>query len=287
MNYEINSAIEQLQKSLEKVDSAREQVETVTASYAELESAVRGFTDNLANISANIVTLISNMQSERSKAVGELEVSLKALQQISNDLVTRFSSSCESISKKFNEQTASCVEEAKKEVANLHLEVAKLEGVHETISTAIKEIGTLNKGVQDVLNELKTSQTAQDLVLDKITKDIASALSKADKIEQVTNAAKSSLENSINGSESKLNSEIQRIETSITQQITSSESGINGAINNSESKITQALHQTQETISQQLNAKIEEVKKLQSQNRILVVVAIIMALVSVVTNFIG
>lgn len=287
MNYEINSAIEQLQKSLEKVDSAREQVETVTASYAELESAVRGFTDNLANISANIVTLISNMQSERSKAVGELEVSLKALQQISNDLVTRFSSSCESISKKFNEQTASCVEEAKKEVANLHLEVAKLEGVHETISTAIKEIGTLNKGVQDVLNELKTSQTAQDLVLDKITKDIASALSKADKIEQVTNAAKSSLENSINGSESKLNSEIQRIETSITQQITSSESGINGAINNSESKIAQALHQTQETISQQLNAKIEEVKKLQSQNRILVVVAIIMAFVSVVTNFIG
>ena len=39
MNYEINSAIEQLQKSLEKVDSAREQVETVTASYAELEIA--------------------------------------------------------------------------------------------------------------------------------------------------------------------------------------------------------------------------------------------------------
>lgn len=283
MNYEINSTIEQLQKSLEKVDSARKQVESVTASYAELELAVKGFTDNLANISNQVKSLISNISSERSNSVRDFEASLKALEQISKDLVTRFSSSCESISKKFSEQTSSCIDDAKKEVTNLHFEVAKLDGVHETISTAIIEIGTLNKGVQEVLKELKSSQTAQDVVLNKIAEDVASSLTNAKNIEQSAATYKTSIENAIKASETTLATNIQSICTSLGQQLSQTESNINAAILQSETNMKQLLSQAEATISQQN----EDIKKQQTRNFILIIIAIVVAIIAVVTNFIG
>lgn len=287
MNYEINSTIEQLQKSLEKVDSARKQVESVTASYAELESAVKGFSDNLANISNQVKTLISNISSERSNYIKDLEVSLKSLQQISNELVTRFSSSCDTISNKFNEQTASYIDDAKKEVANLHLEVAKLEGVHETISTAIKEIGTLNKGVQEVLNELKSSQTAQDVVLNKIAEDVTSSLTQASKIEHSAASNKSAIESAIKTAETTLATNIQNICTSlgqqVSQQVSQCESNIKAAILQSEANMKQQLTQAETTMTQQN----DEIKKLQSRNFIFLIIAIVVSIIAVITNFIG
>lgn len=294
MNYEINSTIEQLQKSLEKVDSARKQVESVTTSYAELETAVKGFTDNLANISNHVKTLISNISSERSNSVRDLEASLKALEQISNDLVTSFSSSCELISNKFSEQTSSCIDDAKKEVANLHLEVAKLEGVHETISTAIKEIGTLNKGVQEVLKELKSSQTAQDVVLDKIAEDVASSLSSANKIEQSTATYKTAIESAIKASETALATNIQSVCTSLGQQVSQCESNIKASILQLEANMKQQFAQSDANIKQQLSQaeatisqQNEDIKKLQSRNFIFIIIAIVVAIIAVVTNFIG
>lgn len=218
-----------------------------------MESAIKGFTDNLANIFNQVKTLISNISFERSNAVRDLEASLKALEQISNDLVTRFSSSCEAISNKFSEHTSSCIDDAKKEVTNLHLEVAKLEGVHETISTAIKEIGTLNKGVQEVLKELKSSQTAQDVVLDKIAEDVASSLTSAQKIDQAAATYKASIESAIKASETALAANIQNICTSLGQQVSQCESNIKASILQSEANMKQQLAQYEASIKQQLS----------------------------------
>ena len=169
MNYDIHSALEQLQKSLEGIDSAKQQVERVAKSYDDLHGSVDSFVRNISEVSGTITSLIQSLQNERLNIQKEAESSMKSLDKVCATLTANFNQSCNDVSTKFSTNVGNLMEQAKGEVSNLHTEVKSLEGIHSTITQAVKEVNSLRQQTQNLLTELTTSQSAQDEVLAEVS----------------------------------------------------------------------------------------------------------------------
>lgn len=80
MAYDINKALERLEKNLCDVDSARKQVEKTVACSTDLQNIVNGYVASLDSLVQDIEQLINDLTKYKSLKTTELETSIKKIE---------------------------------------------------------------------------------------------------------------------------------------------------------------------------------------------------------------
>lgn len=89
------SSLENLERDLQSVNSAREQVESTVKMYHEVGTKFNDYVSNLESVSANITTLVETIKNERSAFSSSMDETTKAKFRELDDEIDRFKNAIE------------------------------------------------------------------------------------------------------------------------------------------------------------------------------------------------
>lgn len=128
----INELIKQLTENLEKVESARQQVEKTVGAYDILKTEVSKYTTELGFITQNVRTMISQLEEMKERFLGN--ISTKIVDEI-HHAVANITTTIDDVS-------------------------SKISSLHDFVETKAEQIdATLNKRVDSVDSTLSNMQT--------------------------------------------------------------------------------------------------------------------------------
>lgn len=157
MPYDINAALERLEKNLQNLDSAREQVEnTVNAS------------NNLRQIVRDYIESITELRSDIQEWEEQLKQSQDGLSTRAQDTFAALKTSCDTISAEFKSSTNDTLNKFSEQNIIFTERVDELITLREVFKSSMSEINT----IKDILIELSTifnrSKENQDQALSNI-----------------------------------------------------------------------------------------------------------------------
>ncbi|MCR4799489.1 MAG: hypothetical protein K5860_03180 [Bacteroidales bacterium] len=282
MEERINQALQNIEKDLQNIKSAREQVELVVNSYKELQDKVQPYLKNAENLSQDASKIIEAFSEYRkmslddfSKHKKSLEGSCNAIvdvfQKQTNDVISHFklesqeqlnsanaefkkdtellindyketqkqtsnsiqdslitlkneassfAQICGNTTKSLDEKSSEIVVGFKENCHNIEAkieeETTKLRAESEQIidlgnrlKSSIDIIGSLNNNITNLMDELKKSQNAQDVVLNNIQAQLSTLNNSLSTISTNTATLINNTYNNIKSDINKLNKELK------------------------------------------------------------------------------
>lgn len=235
MEEKINQTLLQIEKDLQDVKSAREQVDMVVESCSKLQDKVGDFVSNVALLSQNADNLIKNVSKKESDNIDGFNSALTKLKNTCSDFISKFSEDTQTIvwnfetkvgsinknadekasealskfksalddlnnsssyiatvfgtnsenvindlntkttdiSNSFKEEIAKITDAVNEEKNNLHTEIESLAEIETKMNASAEIIKNLNVSIENLMSELKQSQSAQDDDLSAIKQSIA------------------------------------------------------------------------------------------------------------------
>ncbi len=235
MEEKINQALLQIEKDLQDVKSAREQVDMVVESCSKLQDKVGDFVSNVALLSQNADNLIKNVSKKESDNIDGFNSALTKLKNSCSDFISKFSEDTQAIiynfetkvgsinknadekasealskfksalenlnnsssyiatvfgtnsekvindlntkttdiSNSFKDEIAKISDAVNEEKNNLHTEIESLAEIETKMNASAETIKNLNVSIENLMTELKQSQSAQDDDLTAIKQSIA------------------------------------------------------------------------------------------------------------------
>lgn len=235
MEEKINQTLLQIEKDLQDVKSAREQVDMVVESCSKLQDKVGDFVSNVALLSQNADNLIKNVSKKESDNIDGFNSALTKLKNTCSDFISKFSEDTQAIiyhfetkvgsinknadekasealskfkstlddlnnsssyiatvfgtnsekvindlntkttniSNSFKEEIAKISDAVNEEKNNLHTEIESLAEIETKMNASAETIKNLNVSIENLMTELKQSQSAQDNDLTAIKQSIA------------------------------------------------------------------------------------------------------------------
>lgn len=210
---ELLQTIEDLKNSLSDINSAREQVSEVVESCSKLQDKVGTFVSNVALLSQSADNLIKDVSKKESGNIDSFKSALTDLQKTCSDFMSKFSEESQAIvyhfetkvgsvnknaaekasealsnfksalddlktkstdiSNSFKEDIANITDSVKEEQNNLHTEIESLAEIETKMNASAEIIKNLNVSIENLMSELKQSQSAQDDDLSAIKQSIA------------------------------------------------------------------------------------------------------------------
>lgn len=158
MEEKINQALLQIEKDLQDVKSAREQVDIVVESCSKLQDKVGDFVSNVAMLLQNADILIKNVAIKESGNVDEFNSALTNLKNTCSDFMYKFRSDSNAIVSDFETQVGSIRD---KNIETENEALSNFKSALDDLKNASSYIATVFGSNSDkVINDLK-SQTAQ------------------------------------------------------------------------------------------------------------------------------
>lgn len=168
----ILKSLTQLESDLRQINSAREQIETVSSAYDVLRGRVETFTDSVSGLSQNVKSLLSAISDERTNGLEQFDTSLQSLKTASSNLLSSFENECQKASSLFGERVTDCIQSMRSETELMHKEVTKIEQSRTIMDESVKLIRSLKDSTENLQNELKSSQSAQDDALNELSEKV-------------------------------------------------------------------------------------------------------------------
>ena len=221
MAYDINTALERLEKNLSEVESAKKQVEETIATSESLQQTIGRYTEILNTTNKEISTFVDevhNYQSIRTKdfnsAIAELKTSCECI-------TNKFTADVKTTTNTFGNKLSETIVEFSSENEKLTGQIKKLILLQDVLYKATKEVNEVEKKVDVLANYLKISQDEQDETLISIKSALevlpTSAKSYTDAvIENVNNHAKD-LQANIDEISANVSLEIQNLNSIISE----------------------------------------------------------------------
>lgn len=157
MPYDINTALERLEKNLQNLDSAREQVEnTVNAS------------NNLRQIVRDYIESITELRSDLQKWEEQLKQSQDGLSTNVQDVFAALKTSCDTISTEFKFSTNETLNKFSEQNIILTERVDELIILRKELKSAMSEIVTIKDILTELTKVFKKSKENQDQALSNI-----------------------------------------------------------------------------------------------------------------------
>ena len=162
MPYDINTALKRLEKNLQNLDSAREQVEnTVNAS------------NNLRQIVRDYIKSITELRSDILEWEKQLKQSQDNLSSKVQDTFTTLETSCDAISAKLKSSTNETLNKFSKQNIILGERVDELIILRKDLKSAMSEIGTIKDTLAQLTMVFNRSKENQDQALSNIIGRVA------------------------------------------------------------------------------------------------------------------
>lgn len=173
MAYDINKALERLEKNLCDVDSARKQVEKTVACSTDLQNIVNGYVASLDSLVQDIEQLINDLTNYKSLKTTELETSIKKIEDACERTMDSFNKMVADSSVNFKKKLNAQVEDLVTENNKLSNEINRLDENQEPLEKAISVSNELVKRISNLSDGVDKFYTEETKSLDSIKASIA------------------------------------------------------------------------------------------------------------------
>ena len=157
MEEKINQTLLQIEKDLQDVKSAREQVSEVVESCSKLRDKVGDFVSNVALLSQNADNLIKNVSKKESDNIDGFNSALTKLKNTCSDFISKFGEDSQAIVANFETKVGSIEKNAEDKASEA---ISKLKSTLDDLNNSSSYIATLFGTNSDkVFNDLNTKTT--------------------------------------------------------------------------------------------------------------------------------
>lgn len=168
MAYDINAALERLEKNLQDLDSARNQVEQAVKASTDLQSVVSEYVSSVKTLCVGLQAWEASLRAQGESLSRDYEAAIARVNSTCTEIINSFCTVVKQTSTDFKDKTGSIVEKFTEQNKILTERVQELNALKEDIKKATTEIQEIKESLSQISKDLKESQESQDAVLDEI-----------------------------------------------------------------------------------------------------------------------
>lgn len=168
MEDRINQALAQLEKDLQEINSARNQVESTVKASIELQKVVSEYVSSVKALGAGLRAWESELSEREGGLAREYAEVISRVNSTCNEIISSFGAEVEKTSADFKNKTNSVVEKFTEQIGKLEKHVQELNALREEIKKTTGEIESVKETLTQISIDLKESQDQQDEVLNDI-----------------------------------------------------------------------------------------------------------------------
>ena len=255
MEDRINQALMQLEKDLQSINTAREQVESTVKASTELQKVVGEYVSSVKKLCIGLESWEDDLSSRGAALSGEFERAVSQINTSCTAVITNFNSSVEKTINEFKSKSEGTIKEFADQNAILTERVLELNKLRDEIKTATAEIQSVKESLAQISKDLKESQDGQDAVLNHIKQTVSeipgiinnNANSVIERIESMNQGLSADIA-SLQGKADNLNSELSLVK-SLCHDIKSATDRLNSNLQSSkESLLSEIVRSKEETL---------------------------------------
>lgn len=220
MAYDINAALERLEKNLSEVESAKKQVEETIATSESLQQIIGRYSDSLVELNKEITKFIAEVHNYQSLKTSELDSTIKKIMTSCEAVTSKFNTDVKTSTDAFNAKFSETITKFGSENNKLAEQATKLSSLHGALKDATSEIKEIERKLDEIAKNLKDSQAEQDRTLDNIKSSIddlpANFKSQIDSVSALINNHAKDLNNKADEIKASSESAIQKLDTIIS-----------------------------------------------------------------------
>ncbi len=168
MEERINKALAQLEKDLQEINSARDQVESTVKASTALQKVVSEYVSSVQALCVGLQAWESELRAREGAISHEYEDAISRVNSTCTEIINSFGTVVKQTSTDFKDKTGSIVEKVTEQNKILTERVQELNALKEDIKKATTEIQEIKESLSQISKDLKESQESQDAVLDDI-----------------------------------------------------------------------------------------------------------------------
>lgn len=168
MEERINKALAQLEKDLQEINSARNQVESTVQASTELQKVVSEYVSSVQALCVGLQAWESELRAREGAISHEYEDAISRVNSTCTEIINSFGTVVKQTSTDFKDKTGSIVEKFTEQNKILTERVQDLNALKEDIKKATTEIQDIKESLSQISKDLKESQENQDAVLNDI-----------------------------------------------------------------------------------------------------------------------
>ncbi len=281
MPYDINAALERLEKNLQDLDSARNQVEKTVKASTELQSVVSEYVSSVKNLCVGLQAWEANLRAKGDSLSHEYESAIARVNSSCTDIVNSFGTVVEQTSTDFKSKTGSIVEKFTEQNRILTERVQDLNALKDDIKKATSEILVVKESLSQISKDLKESQESQDAVLEDIMQKVSgfndTVQNAVNNISQEISHAKQDLSDTQNQTNSKIDSVAAKADTLATNiaNLTTLCQNIDNSISSSIKDLNTSIGRIKDDITNVISEAKVEIRKSGIVNRWIIIVGFI------------
>jgi chromosome segregation ATPase len=172
MAYDINSALERLEKNLKDIDSARQQVEKTITSSNNLQTTISSFVKSLKSLHGEVENLITDLEKHQALKKSELEASVDNFQSSCESAISAFNNGIELSSSAFKTKMDETLSSLQRESTQLATQVKELVALKEILNGSTDATKDLESKLDTVSKEINQSLKNQEISLSSIKTNI-------------------------------------------------------------------------------------------------------------------
>ena len=220
MAYDINAALERLEKNLSEVESVQKQVEETTATSESLQQVIGRYSDSLTGLNSEVSDFIAEVHNYQSLKTSEIDSAIKKIMTSCEAVISKFNTDVKASTDAFNVKFSETITKFGTENNKLSEQVAKLSSLHGALTDATSEIKEIERKLDEIAKDLKDSQAEQDRTLDNIKSSIdalpANFKSQIDEVINTINIQANELQNKADEIKTSAATAIQKLDTIIS-----------------------------------------------------------------------
>lgn len=212
MAYDINAALERLEKNLSEVDSAKNQVEETIATSERLLQIIGSYSDSLDSLYKEVSKFVSEVHNYQSVKTSEFESAISKVRISCDGVIAKFNNDVKTSTDTFTAKFSDTVTKIGSENNKLAEQVSRLSTLHGALNTATDEVKKIESKLDVIAKDLKDSQAEQDRTLENIKSSLTA----------LPTGVKSQLDNAIsiiNGHATDLNKKADEIKSEAATSI--------------------------------------------------------------------
>lgn len=220
MAYDINAALERLEKNLSEVESAKKQVEETIATSESLQQIIGRYSDSLVELNKEITKFIAEVHNYQSLKTSELDSAIKKIMTSCEAVTSKFNTDVKASTDAFNVKFSETITKFGSENNKLAEQATKISSLHGALNDATSEINKIERKLDEIARELKDSHAKQEKTLENTKSSIealpASFKSQIDSVSASINNHAKDLNNKADEIKASSESAIQKLDTIIS-----------------------------------------------------------------------
>ena len=157
MPYDINTALERLEKNLQNLDSAREQVENTVNASNKLRLIVREYIESITELRSDIQGWEEQLKQSQNGFSTKVQDAFAELKKTCDNISTEFKSSTNETLNEFSQQNKIFKERVKELIT-----------LREVLKSSMSEINTIKENLTKFATDFNRSKENQDNALSNI-----------------------------------------------------------------------------------------------------------------------